>query len=409
MMKVLHVTVWPGPPFSGANVNCYNFLKRLAPHHAARFIVVTDAGIAAAMTGEKLRALGIPNEGTEILAYPAVSWSDILRQCVLSSLPPYIAFLERIVGDRLRQAAQRVLTSWNPDLLMVWWAGFASMVLPLPALPRVLYACDSLSLAAQNAAFHARDPLRRAYHRVVTRRSRAFEQSVYPQFHQVVFISQRDAQYAALSNPTRVSVIRNGVDTEYLRPLEVADAEPQPPVIAFHGRLAFPPNAECVSFLVHELGNRLQEKLKPGGFELRVIGADADTDLVELPQRRSWFNLTGYVDDLRGSLASATVYVAPILSGAGIKNKVLDAMACGLPVVGTDEAFSGLDVTPGVHCMVCSRAQMSEAVIDLLHDPKRRRSLGSAAREWVMQNANWDTLADRFDEVLRRASGIAAA
>jgi glycosyltransferase involved in cell wall biosynthesis len=52
---------------------------------------------------------------------------------------------------------------------------------------------------------------------------------------------------------------------------------------------------------------------------------------------------------------------------------------------------------------------MSEAVIGLLQNPARRRSLGTAAREWVMKNANWDTLADRFDEVLRRASGRAAA
>ncbi|MEW6530640.1 MAG: glycosyltransferase family 4 protein [Thermodesulfobacteriota bacterium] len=408
-MKVLHVTVWPGPPFSGANVNCYNFLKRLAPHHAARFIVVTDTVTTAAMTGEKLTALGMPNEGTDILAHPSVSWSDMLRGCVLSGLPPYIAFLERVVGARLRQTAERVIASWNPDLLMVWWAGFASLVLPLPRVPRVLYACDSLSFAAQNATIHAQNPWRRAYHRLVARRSRTYEQSVYPQFDEVVFISQRDAHHAALPNLTRVAVIPNGVDAENLRPLELPGARSRPPVIAFHGRLAFPPNAECVRFLVDELGSRLQEKLKPGGFELRVIGGDADSDLVELQRGRSWFNLTGYVDDLRESLASATVYVAPIQSGAGIKNKVLDAMACGLPVVGTDEAFSGLDVIPGVHCVVCSRAQMSEAVIDLLQDPKRRQSLGAAAREWVMKNANWDTLADRFDEVLRRASGKAAA
>ncbi|MEW6113547.1 MAG: glycosyltransferase family 4 protein [Thermodesulfobacteriota bacterium] len=408
-MKVLHVTVWPGPPFSGANVNCYNFLKRLTPHHAARFIAVTDTVTAAAMSGEKLRALGIPNEGADILVHRSVSWSDILHGTVLSNLPPYIAFLKRNIGSGLRQTAERVIASWNPDLLMVWWAGFASLVLPLPKLPRVLYACDSLSFAAQNAAIHAENPLRRAYHRLVARRSRAFEQSVYPQFDQVIFISERDARHAALPNPTRVSVIPNGVDAENLRPLEVTEVQPRVPVIAFHGKLAFPPNAECVRFLVHELGSGLQEKLNRDGFELRIIGGNAGSDIVDLQRGRSWFNLTGYVDDLRESLASATVYVAPILSGAGIKNKVLDAMACGLPVVGTDEAFSGLGVIPGVHCVVCSRAQMPNAVIDLLQDPKRRLSLGAAAREWVMKNANWDTLADRFDEVSRRASGRAAA
>jgi len=407
-VKVLHVTVWPGPPFSGANVNCYHFLKRLTPRHAARFIVVANEGTAGTITGEKLAALGIPNEGSDIVAHPLVLWPSIARECAFSSLPPYIGFLERVVGARLRRTAQRALASWKPDLLMVWWAGFASMILPVTGPPRVLYACDSLSLAAHDAAIHALNPVKRAYHRLVTGRSRAFEQTVYPQFDQVVFITERDAQHAALPDSTAVTVIPNGVDTVSLRPLEAASERSQRPVIAFHGRLAFPPNAECVSFLANELGSRLQETLNRDGFELRIVGGDAGSGLKELQRGRSWFNLTGYGDDLREGLASATVYVAPILSGAGMKNKVLDAMACGLPVVGTKEAFSGLDVSSGVHCVVCSRREIPECVIKLLQDPSRRQSLGAAAREWVGKNANWDVLADRFDEVLRRASGKAA-
>jgi len=111
--------------------------------------------------------------------------------------------------------------------------------------------------------------------------------------------------------------------------------------------------------------------------------------------------LHGYVDDLLGELASGAVYTAPIAAGSGVKNKVLDAMNCGLPVVGTFEAFSGLKVTPGVHCVICPRDQMSDRVIELLRDPSLRKEMGEAAKDWVVRNLDWDIQAARLEAVLQ--------
>jgi polysaccharide biosynthesis protein PslH len=403
-MKILHITPWPGPPFSGANVNLYNFLKRLTPKHRSRFIIVCSTEAEEQVSGQKLAGLGIRNEEIDIVRHSALTQYGLLPVLIASRLPPIPAFLEREVAAYLRKAILRAISEWQPDVLLVWWWPLASIVAGTQGIPKVLYACDSPSLANFSAGLHAENILRKMYYRAMCSRASRFERLFFSSFDQVIFISKRDADHANRTGSIPTVVICNGVDASELAPPNEAFERPDLPVIVFHGDLAYPPNRECVEFLASSVGERMESEFGSNGFQIRVIGAGAGTRLLGLAESNRWLQLIGYVKDLKTALATGTIYVAPVLSGSGVKNKVLDAMACGLPVVGTVEAFSGLDLIPGTHCVTCARERISHEVVSLILDPERRKSLGAAARKWVEEEANWDVQAELLDAVLIRAA-----
>jgi glycosyltransferase involved in cell wall biosynthesis len=403
-MKVLHVSPWPGPPFDGGNINRFNFLKRLAPFHRCRFVIFRTAEESAEMTGEALAALGIPNEGVETVTIPKISIYDRLRGLLGSTLPPGVAFYERMMGNTLREKVRTSMAVWQAESLVVWAGSLASILAGIKGVRKILYACDSMSMLNGSIAAGTNSPLRKFYNRLVARRYAYFEKTFLPCFDEVIFISQRDADIIGLPSSLSVSIICNGVDVETFRPLPRQAKKPLPPRILFHGHLGYIPNQEAAHFLTVVVGRRLERQLGRQGFEIRIIGRGAGDQLKSLLQNYPWTKLTGYVKNLPRELATGAIYVAPISMGGGVKNKVLEALACGLPVVGTPEAFSGLEITPGVHCLVSPLDNIAEAVVSLLPNTDRCFQLGEEARSWVMKNANWEILSSRLATVMLKST-----
>jgi polysaccharide biosynthesis protein PslH len=110
--------------------------------------------------------------------------------------------------------------------------------------------------------------------------------------------------------------------------------------------------------------------------------------------------VTGTVPDLRPYLHKATIAVAPMPYGAGIQNKVLEAMACGAPVVASPQAASALPADPGSDLLVASGAEaFAEAILELLDHPERREQLGRAGRGYVERCHSWDGIGAQLESI----------
>jgi glycosyltransferase involved in cell wall biosynthesis len=133
--------------------------------------------------------------------------------------------------------------------------------------------------------------------------------------------------------------------------------------------------------------------------KLVLVGKDPAPELIDLGKNPS-IQITGTVDDIRPYLHRATMAVTPITYGAGIQNKVLEAMACGLPVVSSPQAVSALAVKPGQDLIVAKDPEeFANAVVNLLDDPGLRSRLGQAGRCYVEQDHLWVRIAAQLEEV----------
>lgn len=183
-------------------------------------------------------------------------------------------------------------------------------------------------------------------------------------------------------------------------PLDAAPVASNPSDrVLFVGGLDYHANVEAVQMYVEHVAPALRD-LGLGNLRLRVVGHCPDDVRRELGASPA-VELVGYVDDLAGELASARAFVAPIPPGTGIKTKVLEAMAAGLPVAATPDAVHGIGVTAGRDCLVGSTgAELAGAVARLVSDPPLAAEIGRAARTVVAERFSIEVVTERWRDVL---------
>lgn len=206
---------------------------------------------------------------------------------------------------------------------------------------------------------------------------------------------------------SRVTVVPNGVDLEYFTPLK---GEREKSTLVVSGKMSYHANEAAVVSFVSQAMPRIWAECPEA--QLWIVGKDPSRRVRDLKSNR--VIITGTVPDIRPFLQRASIAVAPIQYGAGIQNKVLEALACGTPVVATPQAIAGLSLQPGTQVTVGHGMEgLADAVLTLLANPGQRRYLGKSGRCFVEANHNWRTIAgqleDVYDEARHEAAGDRSA
>ncbi len=187
----------------------------------------------------------------------------------------------------------------------------------------------------------------------------------------------------------------NGVDAEYFAPTDGAyDAD----TLSFVGRMDYYPNQECMQRFCREVWPLLKQQ-RPA-LKLAIVGADpspAIRALGELPG----VAVTGSVPDVRPHVRSSAAMVAPLAIARGTQNKILEAMALGVPVVTSGIAAGGVDAEAGRHLIVADSAQEQvDAIGRLLDDRAERARLSQAGRARVLSHHAWARSMQRLDGII---------
>jgi glycosyltransferase involved in cell wall biosynthesis len=169
--------------------------------------------------------------------------------------------------------------------------------------------------------------------------------------------------------------------------------------VIFEGNQSFPPNIDAARHFHSAIYPRILRHFP--GCRFYIVGRSPLRPVRELASDK--VIVTGRVDDIRPSLAKASVFVCPMRMGSGIKNKSLQAWAMAKPVVSTPAGIGGLAAIPN-HNIIVSDGAMSfaDAVCQLLADAQRRKDLGESARETILAHHSWHQKALALESILER-------
>lgn len=264
----------------------------------------------------------------------------------------------------------------------------------LPHVPVVWDSVDCISYLFEQASAHGTGGL---FGRFITRfelgRTRRMEGKLMGEFDHVFVTSETDKKAlldlaSPASKPAPISVLPNGVDLDFFHPNPEVQREAE--TLVFSGKMSYHANVSMVKFLSAEIMPRVWAN-KPE-VRLVIVGKDPMPEVRALGADPR-ITVTGTVDDIRPYLWRATLAVVPLVYGAGIQNKILEAMACGTPVVTTSKTLSSLGVTPGRELLVADGADgFSRSILELLNDSKRRSEVGVAGSHYVRQRHDWTVI-----------------
>lgn len=160
------------------------------------------------------------------------------------------------------------------------------------------------------------------------------------------------------------------------------------PVVLFLGSFNHPPNVHAAALLVEQILPLVRQKV--GNVLLVMVGRNPPPWLLSQQNQDAMF--TGEVDDPRPFLAGADVLVAPVYFGSGTRQKLVDYMAMGKPIVSTTKGAEGLEMQDGIHYLKRDTVEsFSEAIIQLLYDKELGQLLGRNAKELARKSYSWDS------------------
>lgn len=265
----------------------------------------------------------------------------------------------------------------------------------------VLDLVDVDSLKWARYAEQSRGPMRLVY-QAESRRLRAVEAGRIVPFDAVTVISQAEAERYTqhVTDEHEPIVVGNGVDTDKFHPGEPTDE----PVITFTGVMSYKPNIDAVTWFARQVMPRIRAAVPHARFD--IVGKSPSSSVValgELPGVR----VVGPVVDTAESLRASMLAVAPMKIAPGVQNKVLEAMACGLPVVCSSAAAGGIDAQPGEHLLVSDEASdVAARCVHLILNADERGRLGSAARYCVQHRYDWGSAAAPMLDLLVPAAAL---
>ncbi len=292
-------------------------------------------------------------------------------------------------------------------------------------IPVVWDSVDCISQLFEQAAAHSRSLFGKWITRLELDRTRRYEGWLLDQFQAVLVTSEVDKQalvQLATSDKgqaeNKIKVLPNGVDQAYFCPNRsppllppsggergggregaspVGGIEGAQETLVFSGKMSYHANVTMALHLVHDIMPHIW--VEHPEVKLIIVGQNPPPSVQKLGQDPR-VTVTGYVPDIRPYIQQATVAVVPSVYGVGIQNKVLEAMACGTPVVATERAISALRLKPGQDILVANEpTAAARQVLRLLKEPILRETIGVNGRNYVKRHHDWSQIGASLEEI----------
>jgi sugar transferase (PEP-CTERM/EpsH1 system associated) len=390
----------PYPPHQGAAIRTYNLIKNLAPDHDVHLLSFLQGGDE----GQRMEALSPYCASVVTVPAPSRSAGRRALSVLLSSRPDMALRLPSAeFNNRLRILLSRERFDFvQVEAIEMAQYGLAAQDMRASS-PQPLVVFDDINAEylLQRRAFetdvrHPRRWLGAAYSLVQWRKLQRYERRVCQRLDRIVVVSEADATALQRLVPgLHCFVVPNGVDTSYFQP--TSPSAESDTTLVYTGKMDFRPNVDAVLWFVEDVLPLVRQQVPEVTF--KIVGRNPHLRLRALGEAPN-VTLTGYVSDVRPYVEEAAVYVVPLRVGGGTRLKVMEAMSMGKAIVSTSLGCEGIGVSHGRELLIADDAgSFAQAVVSLMKDRDRRRTLQVAARDTAEREHDWTQITPLLERV----------
>lgn len=312
---------------------------------------------------------------------------------VLSPRPNLVSYYS---SREMQKEIYRLNSKRRYDIIIAMTMNMAQFIVHMPDIKKVVMPHDAEHLIYRQILGDAKGILHKAKAWLWWKKVCVYQKRIYPLFDCCIVVSERDrASLEKLSPRIKVKVLPSGVDTDYFKPSREKTCRKE--IIVFTGVMNTWSNVDAVIYFVRDIFPLVRKKIPSAKF---LIVGKRPADTVKKMASPNII-VTGEVPDIRPYLESADILIAPFRIGTGLKHKILEAMAMGVPVVSTTLGANGILVKSGENIMLADTPEkFARAIVELFKNNNLRENITKNALEMVKSKYNWNCIGQTMEDIL---------
>lgn len=382
----------PYPPYRGDKLKIFNLAKRLSKKHELHLLTFAQTKQEFEYKPELEKIF----KKVDLVYLP--KWKSAINclSAAWDSKPLQVLYFQ---SGEMQAKLDQVLSGNKFDAIHVQHLRMSPYLKDRKDLPRILDLPDAFSLYWERRKKIQRNLPRRIFENMEQSRVLRYEK-VTNDYNLALVCSSEDLDYMKeVHQLTNIKLLPNGVDLDSFK--AGGHDYSHNHTLLFTGNMDYAPNVDAVGYFTEEILPLVRSRFPETKF---IIAGQRPVPKVQALANEH-IQVTGFIKDLAKVYNDASVVVAPLRFGAGTQNKVLEAMAMGVPVVCSHIGFKGLGIQSGEGAIMQTDPQrFAETIMELLSSPDMRKDVGTKGVDVIRSRFGWDVIAQQLEGYLQEVS-----
>lgn len=311
-----------------------------------------------------------------------------LFKAIFSGKPYQVAYF---YNSKVQRQVNEIVKNFQPDHIYAQLIRTSEYVKNFHSIPKTIDYMDAFSKGIErrieDAGFLMK-PLLKSEHKRLLK----YESLIFEYFENKTIISEIDRDFIFHVDRGSIDVISNGIDPSFYDDSDKCQNKAQ---VLFTGNMAYPPNTKAAEFIGNELSPLMED------FKFTICGANPES-LRRVSNTKN-VDITGWVDDIKEVYRNSKIFIAPMFIGTGVQNKLLEAMAMGLPCITTDLANKPLKAKVGEEILIANSKEEFQDQIKKLHNDKELyHRIAANGQSFVKKNFSWKESTSKLVDIMSK-------
>lgn len=372
--KIVYFTSrFPYPLTKGDRLRAYYQIRELSKTHDV-YLISTNENEPSQESIEKLKMYC---KEIHVFKLSKIKILFSLFYAFFSTKPFQVAYFFQY---SISQKISRLLREISPDHLFCQLIRGSEYVKNYHDCPKTIDYMDAMSKGMERR-YESSRVFYKLIFKIESKRLKEYERKIFDYFEYHLIISEQDKKFIFHPNFKNIQVIPNGIDESFFSPFLIEKEND----VVFVGNLSYEPNIQATEYLYKHIHKNLPT------LKIQITGANPSKRILKFQEDN--FRVTGYVEDIRSAYSSGKIFVAPMFIGTGLQNKLLEAMAQGIPCITTSLANNALGAENKKEILLAnSETEFIELISSVLLNKNKYTEIQANARKYVYQNFSWSAI-----------------